>query len=153
MKKLTVLLIALFIAVAGASAQKGEKSIGMNLGYGTEIERLGLGARFQYGLTDMIRIAPDLTYFFSNNGVDLWDININFHFLFPVEKVKLYPLTGFIISTVNGKHDSESRLGVNIGGGIQCDLTPELMFNGELKYGIVKDFDQAVISMGIAYRF
>jgi outer membrane protein X len=46
-----------------------------------------------------------------------------------------------------------TRLGVNLGGGAECDITNNLMLNFELKYQFVSDFDQAVFNIGIAYMF
>lgn len=166
MKKVTLLFVVLFAVVFGISAQKGEKSIGLNLNYGTEIESVGLGARFQYNLTDQLRLAPEFTYFFEKDYLSEWDINLNAHYLFPMQdNLKLYPLAGLLITHWSADFDfnfgwasgsfsgSETKVGVNLGGGIQYDINPVLMVNGEIKYCIVSDFDQAVISAGIAYKF
>ncbi len=164
MKKITFLIVALFIAL-GASAQKEEKSIGLSLNYGTEIESLGIGGHFNYNVTDHIRLAPDFTYFFENDGLNEWDLNLNAHYLFPLDnsKVTVYPIAGFLITHWSAGIDlnigglsisaSETKFGVNLGGGIQCDITRNLFFKGELKYCLVSDFDQAVVSVGLGYKF
>lgn len=48
MKKLFILLGTLFLLSVGAYAQKGKQAIGFGLGYGTEIESIGLGIKYQY---------------------------------------------------------------------------------------------------------
>lgn len=49
------LLIALCSIISvGAFAQKGEKAIGLNLSYGTEIKNIGIGAKGQYNFTNAI---------------------------------------------------------------------------------------------------
>lgn len=45
------------------------------------------------------------------------------------------------------------KFGVNLGGGAQYDLTDHLMLNFEVKYSLVSDLDQCVISLGAAYKF
>lgn len=45
-------------------AQQGKQAIGGNLSYGTEIESVGIGLKYQYNITDQIRIEPSMNYFF-----------------------------------------------------------------------------------------
>lgn len=61
-------------------AQKGDKSAGINLNFGTTAKNVGLGAKFQYGITDAIRIEPSLTYYFGGSG--MLDITANAHYVF-----------------------------------------------------------------------
>lgn len=87
-----VLLCSALISV-GAFAQKGEKAVGVNLNFGTTASTVGLGAKFQYGITDAIRIEPSLTYYFGNTG--MFDVAVNAHYLFNVApKINVYPLAG-----------------------------------------------------------
>lgn len=46
-------------------AQQGKQAIGGNLSYGTEIESVGIGLKYQYNITDQIRIEPSMNYFFK----------------------------------------------------------------------------------------
>lgn len=52
----------------------------------------------------------------------------------------------------DGSYDT-GKFGVNLGGGAQYDLTDHLMLNFEVKYSLVSDLDQCVISLGAAYKF
>jgi outer membrane protein X len=55
---------------------------------------------------------------------------------------------------IGGKFSNDAtRLGINIGGGAEMDITDKLMLNFELKYQLVNDFDQAIFNLGIAYMF
>ncbi len=181
MRKITILLVALFAVVAGVSAQsqKGDRAVGLNLGYGTEIESLGIGARFMYNFTDRVRIAPEFTYFLPKSqsavlGINavsgkfkMWDINVNAHYLVPLQdKFQLYPIVGLIISNVSASASiydsslghvsgsaSDTKLGVNLGVGIQYDVTSTVFVNGEVKYSLISDYDQAVISVGLGFKF
>ena len=87
--------IILMVGVGAAMAQKEVKAVGLNLNYGSEIKNLGIGAKFQYGITDAIRIEPSFNYYLEKDGFGLWDISANFHYLFNVaEKINVYPLAG-----------------------------------------------------------
>lgn len=153
MKKLIVLFSMMFFIMGNAFAQKGIQSIGLNLNYGSEIERMGIGIKYQYNITDNIRVEPSMNYFFENDGIDMLDFNANVHYLFPMDNnIRIYPLAGLTFA----RWDFglvESRLGVNVGGGAECDISDNLMLNFELKYQVVSDLDQAIFNFGIAYMF
>lgn len=153
MKKLVVLFSMMFFIMGSAFAQKGIQAAGVHLSYGTEIESFGIGVKYQYNITDNIRLEPSMNYFFENNGVDMFDINANAHYLFPMaSNIRVYPLAGLTFARWDfGK--VVTRLGVNVGGGAEMDITDNLMLNFELKYQVVSDLDQAVFNVGIAYMF
>ena len=156
MKKLIVLFSMMFFIMGNAFAQKGIQAAGVNLSYGTEIESLGIGVKYQYNFTDNLRFEPSVNYFFENNGVDMFDLNANVHYLCPMaSNIRVYPLAGLTFSSWDaGKSfDNVTRLGVNLGGGAEMDITDQLMLNFELKYQFVSDLDQAVFSVGLAYIF
>ena len=161
MKKLIVLFSMMFFIMGNAFAQKGIQAAGVHLSYGTEIESFGIGLKYQYNITDNIRLEPSMNYFFENNGIDQFDINANAHYLFPMaSNVRVYPLAGLTFARwsfpqlIGGKFSNDAtRLGINIGGGAEMDITDKLMLNFELKYQLVNDFDQAIFNLGIAYMF
>ena len=161
MKKLIVLFSMMFFIMGSAFAQKGIQAAGVHLSYGTEIESFGIGLKYQYNITDNIRLEPSMNYFFENNGIDQFDINANAHYLFPMaSNVRVYPLAGLTFARwsfpqlIGGKFSNDAtRLGINIGGGAEMDITDKLMLNFELKYQLVNDFDQAIFNLGIAYMF
>lgn len=158
MKKLIVLLSFIALGLSTSFAQQGQKSIGVNLGYGSEIESFGLGAKFQYGITDPIRLEAAFNYFFENNHVNMWDLNLNFHYLFPLGSgFKVYPLAGLTYTNwhteIGDWDETEGRVGANLGAGLQYDIASNLALNFDLKYQFVKDFDQVAFAFGIAYKF
>lgn len=165
-KTLLVLLVALF-ATVGASAQKGDMSVGLNLGYGSEIESAALGVKFNYGLMDQIQLSPSFNYFFENDGISGWEINANAHYLFNIApQVNVYPLAGLVLTswsadfkyhnpyfgTVSIDH-SETKFGLNLGGGINFRITPQFSAGVEVKYTIVSDLDQFVPMAHVMYHF
>ena len=160
MKKLIVIFSMMFFIMGNAFAQKGIQTAGVNLAYGTEISSIGIGVKYQYNITDNIRLEPSMNYFFENDGVDMFDFNANAHYLFPMSSnVRLYPLAGLTLA--RWKSDigageaeiSKSKFGVNLGGGAEFDISDEFMMNFELRYQLVSDFDQTIFSLGIAYMF
>ena len=100
MKKIFIFLGLMFVMLSSTYAQKGRQAIGFGLSYGTEIESAGLGIKYQYNITNPLRIEPSFNYFFENDNVSMLDLNVNFHYLCPVaQSVKLYPLFGLTMST------------------------------------------------------
>ena len=178
MKRIFLALIVMLASISSFAQVKGDKAVGVNLSYGTEISSIGIGVKGQYNITDVIRGEASFGYFLEKDGMKMWDINVNAHYLFPVaEKIKVYPLVGFTYSNWRGgwsiddeetrewmkelgAEDDElgetsnmGRFGVNLGGGASYDLTDKLSLNFELKYQLISDFNQAVFSIGAAYKF
>ena len=153
MKKIVVLLMTLFTVVVCASAQKGEMGVGGQLLYGDDSD-IGIGARFQYNILDQLRFAPSMNLFFPDNSDVTWfELNADIHYLFPVvDKLKLYPLGGLNLTRVSYKDNSDTELGLNIGGGAQYGVFSNLDLIGELKY-VTGDADQLVISAGVVFKF
>ena len=153
MKKLMILISMMFFIMGSAFAQKGIQAFGVNLGYGSEIESASIGVKYQYNITNNIRLEPSANYFFEKRGVDMFDFNANAHYLIPTENnIRLYPLAGLTFTRWDfGK--VANRLGLNIGGGAEFDVSDNLFVNFELKYQIIKDLDQAVFNVGLTYMF
>ena len=153
MKKLMILISMMFFIMGSAFAQKGIQAFGVNLGYGSEIESASIGVKYQYNITNNIRLEPSANYFFEKRGVDMFDFNANAHYLIPTENnIRLYPLAGLTFTRWDfGK--VANRLGLNIGGGAEYDVSDNLFVNFELKYQIIKDLDQAVFNVGLTYIF
>lgn len=172
MRKLFLTAVIALLSI-GAYAQKGQTYLGGQLAYPTDIESLGIGVKGGYGITDAIRAQATFDYFLKKNNVSWWDLNLDVHYLFPLgNNIKLYPLAGLtylrgsvdgVTHTVDtpagsvtvGSNDSYSdgNLGLNLGGGFQYDLTDKLVLNAEVKFQIIKNTNQGVISAGLAYKF
>lgn len=163
MKKFIIAACMMLIGFGSAFAQQGKQAIGGNLSYGTEIESVGLGVKYQYHITDQIRIEPSMDYFFKNDGLSMFDINANVHYLFPVAgNVRLYPLAGFTYTNWHldlGKvgdynvSGSDGKFGVNLGAGAEFNLVANWVMNLEIKYQLISDVDQGVFNLGVAYNF
>lgn len=167
MKKLFMVAIILMVGVSAAMAQKDVKAVGVNLNYGSEISNLGIGAKFQYGITDAIRVEPSFNYYLEKNGANLWDVNANFHYLFDVaESIKVYPLAGLGYANVEvnnevldqygnkvGGSSSSGEIVVNLGAGAEYQLNEQWSVGAELKYQIINNFNQVVFAIGATYKF
>lgn len=90
-------MVATFLvaSVCSAMAQKGDMAGGVQLNYGTQ-GGVGIGAKFQYGITNAIRIEPSVNYYLGGSASEgIIDANVNVHYLFGVApKVNVYPLIG-----------------------------------------------------------
>lgn len=156
MKKFLVLMIVAALGCGVAMAQKGQMAVGGNLLYGTEINMVGLGAKFQYGITNEIRGEASFNYYFRNKGFHMWDLNVNAHYLFDIApKFRAYPLAGLTVVNkgYNDTDESITRFGLNLGGGCEYDVASNVTINAEFKYSIVSTIDQAVFGIGAVYKF
>ena len=105
MKKILITLCVVLITLS-ASAQKGETAIGANILYGSKLKNIGIGAKGQYNFTDNIRGEASFDYFLKKEGVSMWGINANIHYLFDVtDKIKVYPLAGIGYVNTGGSGD------------------------------------------------
>lgn len=169
MKKL---LLALFIILSslGAQAQliKGEKSLGVKLGYVSENKSAVGGLAFQYNFNHALRIAPEIGCAFRNNDSDALLIDLNLHRPFNLSesnKVLLYPLAGLAFNswTHHNVRQSEfddndvsthvNRFGVNLGAGFDLRCSENLRLSLEAKYTLIKKYSAAYITAGISYMF
>ena len=170
MKRFFVIALVAFIGMSvQAQSVKGDMAAGVNVAYGTKdgFSNFGIGAKFQYNLSDAIRIEPSATYFFKKDYTKMWDANVNIHYLFNVaEKFTVYPLAGVSLVGVKAEVDldfgvmdfgevsaSETKFGANLGGGAQYWLTESFALNFEVKYQLVSDFDRPVFSLGGVVKF
>lgn len=157
MKKL---LLSLLMTVFGVSmfAQQGTMAVGVNLSYPMEFKTIGIGARLNYSFTDQIRISPSFNYYLETDGFSAWDINADLHYLFNLgETINVYPLAGVHYTTTSvdwlGISTSGSEFGFNLGGGLGYNLTESLNLGLELKYSIIKDYNQIVPMIYLTYKF
>ncbi len=156
MKKILALVLVAVMGCGYAAAQKGQMGVGGNLLYGTEINMVGIGGKFQYGITNDIRAEASFNYYFRNNGFHMWDLNANAHYLFNIApKFRAYPLAGLTVvnKSYSATDESVTRFGLNLGGGCEYEITPSVAVNAEFKYSIVSSIDQAVFLLGATYRF
>ena len=157
MKKIFTLvcLLMLGMGVGNAQVHQGETAVGINLVYGSEIESMGLGARFQYGILDRLRGEVGFNYFFEHDHVDWWDVNINAHYLVPLksDQFYIYPLAGLNYTMTKLAGDEENHIGLNLGAGAEYEINEHWGVNLEYRHTIIRKVDQGVIGLGVNYKF
>lgn len=180
MKKIFLSLCIALVSVC-SYAQQGTTAAGVYGAFGSENSNFGLGAKVQYGILDALRAEASFDYFFKKDYLTNMNASLNVHYLIPIsEKFRVYPLAG--VSYIYWKadyegavddalggildeykdmykaqmgdvDDSESKIGFNLGAGVEYDLTDKLSIFAEGRYQFVSDFDQAVIGVGLTYKF
>lgn len=140
--------------------EKGDMAVGAQfaLGTGDSFTNVGLGAKFQWNVIDRLRLEPSFNFFFKKDFVSMWDLNANVHYQFPVAaKVDLYPLAGLSVlgakASVLGFSTTDTEIGLNLGGGVDFDLSDKLVLNVEAKYKIGGEWSRFILSAGVAYKF
>jgi len=165
MKKLLLLVAVIASTAMSAFGQtdQGERSILLQAGYQSEPGRLMLGAEGRYNITDNIRIAPDVMFLFPKDKTTGLDINVNAHYVFPLEQgFNVFPLAGIAMlnnrysgETINGvKFDSKgfTDWGFNLGGGLGYNLSNNSFLNLEMKYTF-SDNDCFTVGFGYGFKF
>jgi outer membrane protein X len=171
--KMAVVAIALTMTAVTANAQqKGDMAAGAKLAFGTGdgYSNLGIGAKFQYNVTDPIRLEGAFTYFLPKKAgvsglaevkTSMWDFSANAHYLFPVaDKITVYPLAGLSILGASVKGETimgdakagTSEFGLDLGGGVDFRIAEATLLNAEAKY-IIAGGGLFVLSAGVAFQF
>ncbi len=162
MKKILTLACVLMLGMGIGQAQvhQGETAAGLNLVYGTEIDNLGIGAKFRYGIIDQLRGEVSFNYFFEKHHTSWWDVNINAHYLVGLwnEQLYIYPIAGLNYTMVDFKGElnpkgEENHVGLNLGAGVEYEFTDHISANFEFRHTIIRKVDQGVFGLGINYKF
>jgi outer membrane protein X len=168
MMKKIILILVMAAATLMAQAESGEWNVGGQVVYGTKAETAGIGLHVKNCLTDAFRASLSSNYYFKHAGVSAFDVNLEANYLFDVgEKVRVYPLAGVVIGIwhadgidvsyggmnfgVDGQ--TESKVGANLGGGIDYLVSDHFGLNAEVKYQIISHASQVVFGIGASYRF
>ena len=170
-KLLTAAALAVTTFCGGLTARadqyRGEKTLGICVGYNTYNQRPLAGAQFSYRFNRLLRLSPSAEYVFRNKGLDALMIDLNMEFVFPVAQGRcdIYPLAGVNFSSWN-YHDNTpglpstddvssrvSRLGLNAGAGLGVNITRSLRLSVSATYTFIEEFHGANITAGIHYRF
>jgi outer membrane protein X len=163
LRRIAIAFMATATMNAAAVAQKkGEMAVGGNLliGTGDSYTNLGIGAKFLYNVTDPIRLAGEFDFFPTQNHTSIWDLSAYGHYLFPVaDKIILFPSVGLGLigigysSSVPGvRPNSSGDFALSLGGGIDYELSYNLVLNGELRFKI-ENGSRLNLVAGLVYKF
>lgn len=158
MKKYVFMAILAVATVFGAYAESGDISVGAEFAYASKNSMAGLGAQVQIEPITNWRFAPEFIYYFKNDGLSAYNVNLNIHYVIPTSATfSIYPLAGFTFAHYKadaGLVDaSVDRCGANIGMGAQYQIKERLHFFTEERFQILKDFNQSVTCLGLKYTF
>jgi opacity protein-like surface antigen len=162
-KAMPALACALFLGwSAGAlEAQQAQRVFaGPHVSYGFEdYSEAGVGIHGTYPLTDLFLGAVSFTYFFPDEDIDFWDVNVNGHYLIQIEG-NVTPYLGAGINYSRISFDvpdvpfldsvSNSEFGFNLLGGAILGLGNAARLFAEGRY-VVSDLDQFIVTIGLSF--
>lgn len=170
--------MAVILGSAGSINAQDRMEAGIEVGYGISlindessgadnIGNMNAGGFFQYVILENIQISAGFNVSLKNdwyrNKVSFWDTYVDFHFLYPISRVKVYPLLGVSYSRMlidygeMGESNEVTQIGCNLGAGASYFVNDLFSVRLEVKYN-VNDFNAAAIkgrvlcSAGIAFN-
>jgi hypothetical protein len=160
MKNLFLLVV---LSLTAYTSTHGQIRAGGMIGYGSEVERWGIGANAEFFLNEKMAVAPKLLAYFpeKRNGFrySFWEIDADFHYyLLSQDVVSVYGLAGlnalFAKATVDDvslpdEDRSDSDIGLNLGIGINLMIGNVIPF-GEVKF-VAGSADQGVLLLGVKF--
>lgn len=151
MKKLGVALafIICMMAAVDSSAQK----VGVMLGYGTEVEQLGIGINGEFNINSKVSISPSFVYWFPEDPLTWWEFNANVNYYFTTAgSADFYGLAGINLFGYNVEGgDGASEVGLNLGAGCNFNIGKSWEPFTELKF-VIGDADQLGIFFGAKFK-
>ena len=136
MKKLFFVICMMLMSVA-TFAQQGKMTIGIHGDYMIDSPKnFGFGANIGYEVIDNVRGVAEFNYFLKKDHVSAWNVDVNAEYLFRAgEAFTIYPLAG--ISLLGWSWEgggSDSKLGLNLGAGVEYQLSSNLALKAEYNY-------------------
>jgi|GEM_PF-3756501 len=164
MRRILIVAVMALVATGAAWAQARQLSAGVGATYNSEIEKVGLNGRVQYGITDQFRGELSLTYVWDSDDDydardDMLDASLNLHYLFEIKPwLTLYPTGGAALLNYRNKWlgvtESETAFGCNVGGGVDITPTPRITVFAECVHCFAtKDLSHFLLCTGLKYNF
>jgi outer membrane immunogenic protein len=154
--------MALVAFVLSAGSAVAQTKVGAFLGYGTEVEQLGIGGIAEFALNDRWAISPSLLFYFPEKNGNVkasffeFNANANYYFL-SQNSVNLYGLGGinyFRVKVKNTDTDDSvtgDEVGVNLGIGANFNTSSNIIPFGEIKF-VLGDADQLALFFGVKFK-
>lgn len=168
----SLILFCLLGLIATTQNANGQAAVGGGLAYGSEIESPGINLNGTYMVTENIALAPGIIYFFPKElygdyKLKWLEVDLNGHYYFNTTgNIKPYALAGLNFSFItvptfdlsnifqgSGEMENETttKIGLNLGGGVEFDIDSPIKPFGQLSYSIIESFDQLVIIAGVRF--
>lgn len=162
---LTLVMAASTLSEASAQTTRHEKSFGPSIGYVSRNNSVSADICFQYTLSRVVRLAPEVGIIFRHEDLDGLRVNVDVQFPIRLSSSRwaVYPFVGPTYISW-GKHGTDSetlkdvsthmnRFGINAGCGIEYYCRPSLKLAAEGSYAFIKDYPSAFASVGLAFVF
>ena len=181
MKRFIIYIMMGIFGAAGAFGQvvRGEKMVGVNVGYASHNESAVAAVSFRYAVSPWVRIAPEVGCVFRHHNEDALFVNLDAQipFSFGTKNVDLYPLAGLaynswsrhhqlsdirddagLEATGAGELDNDvttraNRIGANLGAGFDLRVTRTLNIGIEAKYTFTKSYTSLYATASISFVF
>ena len=153
MKKFFIVMCMMLVS-ATSFAQKGEVEVGVHGGFILDSpNNLGIGANLGYMLTSNIRGVAEFNYFLKKDGISYWNLEGNAEYLFHInDEFTVYPLVGLDFLGMGGDYGSDTRLGLNLGAGVEYNISSNLRLKGEFNYKTEAD-GWSLLKAGVVIPF
>ena len=145
MKKFLLMSMLCLLTIAASAQDFKIKSFDFKGNFRSDF---GIGAGVTMGV-DVFDFVPSYNYYF-NSDKNYWTIDADFHYnFFAARDVTIYPIAGLAILNVG----DETKIGADLGCGVAYDLNSEWAIKAELKYQVIKNWDDLYLSVGTSYHF
>ena len=119
-------------------AQQGKMTVGIHGDYMIDSPKnFGFGANIGYEVIDNVRGVAEFNYLLKKDYVSFWNVEVNAEYLFKLANgaFTIYPLAGIDLlgSSFEGG-GSESKLGLNLGAGVEYAISSNLAIKAEYNY-------------------
>lgn len=154
MKKLFIVMCMMLVsATSFAQTDKGDVSFGAHFNYMIDSpHNLGMGANIGYMLMDHVRGVGEFDYYFKKDGDSCWNIEGNLEYLFHVgDSFTVYPLAGINLMGWTGD-GTDTRLGLDLGGGVEYAITSNFSLKGEYVYK-TQHSGWSILKAGVVLHF
>ena len=159
MKKLFFVICMMLMSVS-TFAQQGTATIGAHGVLGLSGNKnMGIGANIGYEVINNVRGVAEFDYFFKKDYVTQWLVQANAEYLFRVaDGFAIYPLAGINLygfkwdADLWGTSESDSKVGMTIGGGVEYQIIPSLAL--KVEYNYLTQYDGAsLLKFGVVIPF
>ncbi len=136
MKKL-FFVVCMALVSATSFAQQGKVTLGVHGDYMIDSpNNFGFGANVGYEFINNLRGTAEFNYLFKKDEASFWNLEADVAYLFRIPKspVTLYPLVGADFLGIKVFDESESKMGLNIGAGIEVGITSNIGLRVEYNY-------------------
>ena len=136
MKKFLMVISVMMFSMT-SFAQVGKTTFSGHFNYLLDSpNNCGIGANIGYEFAENVRGVAQFDYYFNNKGVSLWNPNVNVEYLFriPSSNFMIYTFAGLNVLGQSFDGGSDSKLGLNIGCGMEYALNANLSFKAEFCY-------------------